>query len=133
MFEFHGWATIHESTTEVDEGNLEFIVRSIQEFISGMNWNVGLLKIYSVNGIYHLSVSGFLNRKTSEVEEIIKLYQFIADQAPGSFGLLYTRDDEDAEGYDNEFKVFVLARGSVRQNKDVYLSPFVPTVEDIIP
>jgi len=130
MYEFHGWATIHETTVEADAGNLEFIIKNIQNFISELNWSSGLLKLYPANGIYHLSVGGFLNRKTSEAEEIIKLYQFIADQAPGSYGLLYTRDDEDIDGYDNEFRVFVLARGSIQQKEDAFLSPFVPVVED---
>lgn len=70
------------------------------------------------------------NRIQKRAEEIINLYQFIADQAPGSYGLLYTRDDEDIEGYDNEFRVFVLARGIIQQKEDVLLSPFVPIVED---
>ncbi|MEK4043319.1 Imm7 family immunity protein [Paenibacillus sp. FSL H8-0048] len=31
--------------------------------------------------------------------------------APGSYGLLYMRDDEDIEGFNNEFKVFILKLG----------------------
>jgi len=130
MYEFHGWATIHETTEESDTGDLELVVKNIQNFISELNWSGGLLRVYPANGTYHLSVGGFLNRKTSEAEEIIKLYQLIADLAPGSYGLLYTRDDEDIEGYDNEFKVFVLVRGSIQQKQDAFLSPFVPVVED---
>lgn len=131
MYEFHGWATIHETTVDADAGNVELIVKNIQKFISELNWcSSGLLKVYPANGVYHLSVGGYLNRKTSEAEEIIKLYQFIADQAPGSYGLLYTRNDEDIEGYNNEFRVFVLARGSIQQQEDAFLSPFVPVVED---
>ncbi|MFC9711766.1 Imm7 family immunity protein [Paenibacillus sp. NPDC056933] len=130
MYEFHGWATIHETTEETDAGRLESIVKNIQDFISELNWNNGLLKLYPANGIYHLSVGGFLNRKTSEVKDIINLYQFIADQAPGSYGVLFTRDDEDIEGYDNEFKVLVLVRGSLQEKEDSFLSPFVPVVED---
>ena len=128
MYEFHGWATIQETTVEADAGNLELIIKNIQSFISGLNWSSGILKLYPANGNYHLSVGGFLNRKTSEAEEIIKLYEFIADQAPGSYGLLYTRDDEDIEGYDNEFRVYVLARGNIQPKEDVFLSPFVPIV-----
>lgn len=130
MYEFHGWATIHETTVEADAGNLELIVENIQNFISELNWSSGLLKVYPANGSYHLSVGGFLNRKTSEAEEIIMLYQFIANHAPGSYGLLYTKDDEDIEGYDNEFIVYVLARGNIQQKEDALLSPFVPVVED---
>lgn len=130
MYEFHGWATIHETTAEADAGSLELIIKNIQSFISELNWSSGLLKLYPANGNYYLSVGGFLNRKTSEAGEVIKLYQFIADQAPGSYGLLYTRDDEDIEGYDNRFKVFVLARGNIQLKEDMFLSPFVPVVED---
>ncbi|WP_338019664.1 Imm7 family immunity protein [Paenibacillus piscarius] len=84
-----------------------------------------------MNGIYHLSVSGFLNRKTSEIDELMMLYQFIANEAPGSYGLLYARDDEDNEGFDNEFKVFVLKQGGIQQKEDYFLSPFNLKVEDI--
>lgn len=130
MYEFHGWATIHETTAEANAGSLELIIKNIQSFISELDWSSGLLELYPANGNCYLSVGGFLNRKTSEAEEIIKLYQFIADQAPGSYGLLYTRDDEDIEGYDNQFRVFVLARGNIQLKEDVFLSPFVPVVED---
>ncbi|MFC6335226.1 Imm7 family immunity protein [Paenibacillus septentrionalis] len=130
MFEFHGWVTIHESTTEVDAGNLESIVKNIQNFIADLHWTSGLLKIYPANGAYHLSVGGLLNRKSTEAEEIIKLYQFIAEHAIGSYGLLYTRDDEDIEGFDNEFRVLVLVRGRIEHKKDTFLSPFAPIVED---
>ncbi|QUL58087.1 hypothetical protein KDC22_08715 [Paenibacillus tritici] len=130
MYEFHGWATIHETTTEADAGNLDSIVKKIQRFISELNWSSGLLEVYPANGNYHLSVGGFLNRKTSEAEEVIKLYQFIADNSSGSYGVLYTRDDEDTEGYENNFRVFVLARGNIQLKEDEFLSPFVPGVED---
>ncbi|KGE19581.1 Imm7 family immunity protein [Paenibacillus wynnii] len=130
MFEFHGWATVHESTTEADAGNLDLIAKNIQNFVANLHWDSGLLKVYPANGAYHLSVGGLLNRKGTEAEEIIKLFQFIAQQAPGSYGLLYTRDDEDIEGFDNEFRVFILARGRIEHKKDAFLSPFVPIVED---
>lgn len=79
MYEFHGWATIHESTVEADAGKLDLIVKRLKEFISNLNWNSGLLNIYSANGEYYLSLGGFLNRKSVEAEEIIKLYLLIAD------------------------------------------------------
>lgn len=132
MYEFHGWATIRETFEEEDAGNLELVFKNIQNFILELGWSAGLLKVYPANGTHHLAVGGFLNHKSFEAGEIIELFQFIADQAPGSYGLLYTRDDEDIEGYDNEFKVYVLARGTLRRQEDVWLSPFVPVVEDDI-
>jgi hypothetical protein len=130
MYEFHGWVTIHETTAEIDAGNLEGIIGNIQGYISKLSWSSGLLKLYPANGMYHLAVGGCLNRKTSEAEDLLQLYRFIAEQAPGSYGLLYTWDDEDIEGYDNEFRVYVLARGNLQLKKDIYLSPCVPVVED---
>lgn len=130
MFEFHGWVTIHESTVEVDEGNLELIANDIRNYIEILQWNSGCLNIYPANGVYHLSIGGNSNRKSAEAEEIIKLYQFIAERAPGSYGVLFTRDDEDVEGFENEFKVIVLARGALQEQKDLLLSPFVPVVAD---
>lgn len=130
MYEFHGWATIHESIVEADAGRLDSIVNGLKDYISNLHWNSGLLNVYAVNGEYHLSLGGFLNRKTVEAKEIIKLYLLIADRAPGSYGLLYTRDDEDTDGFENEFRVFVLARGILQEKKDIFLSPVIPVIEN---
>jgi Immunity protein 7 len=46
-----------------------------------------------------------------------------------SYGLLYTRDDEDP-AHEHTFRVFVLARGTLTERADPFLSPFVPGVED---
>ncbi|MNI89945.1 hypothetical protein D3C73_1474150 [compost metagenome] len=109
---------------------MESIVKSLKVFISNLNWNSGLLNIYAANGDYHLSLGGSSNRKSAEAEEIIKLYRLIGERAPGSYGVLYERDDEDTNGFDNEFRVFVLARGKFQEKKDTLLSPCVPVVED---
>ncbi|MFW5438239.1 Imm7 family immunity protein [Paenibacillus apiarius] len=130
MYEFHGWATIHESTVEVDSGRLGLIVKGLNDYISNLQWNSGLVNIYPANGMYHLSLGGYLNRKSAEADEIIKLYRLIAEQAPGSYGVLYTRDDEDTDGFENEFRVLVLVRGILQEKKDTLLSPFIPIVED---
>lgn len=130
MYEFHGWAAIHETTKEVDAGNLDLIIKRVQNFVSGFHWSNGLFKIYPANGIYYLSVGGLLNRKTNETENLINVYYFLAKEAPGSYGLLYIRDDESVDGHNNEFKVIVLAKGSLQMKEDVLLSPCVPVIED---
>ena len=38
--------------------------------------------------------------------------------------------DDETEGRENQFQVFVLSRGSVKEFSDFYLSPIVPTIED---
>ncbi|MBP2656898.1 MAG: hypothetical protein H6Q73_4467 [Firmicutes bacterium] len=131
MYEFHGWATFRESTGIGEEDNLEKIIDSVKLFIKELNWtNSGILDIRAVNGEYHLSVSGFTNHKGKDAEDVLNLYKFIAQSAPGSYGMLYIRDDEDRNGNDNSFQVLVLSRGSINERKDQFLSPYIPTVED---
>ncbi|NOU92933.1 hypothetical protein GC093_06750 [Paenibacillus sp. LMG 31456] len=47
----------------------------------------------------------------------------------GSYGLLYTQDDEDVED-NNKFVVWKLTRGILTREKDSFLSPYIPVVED---
>lgn len=131
MYEFHGWVSIRETPSVVDEERLDEIIDSIKLFIKNLNWATGgILDVQAVNGEYHLSVSGFTNHKGKDAEDVLKLYRFIAQKAPGSYGILYTRDDEDPSGNDNRFQVLVLARGSLVEHEDPFLSPFVTVVED---
>jgi hypothetical protein len=132
MVEFHGWATIHESTVEVDSGNLQIILNKIKEQINESIGENVFIKLYPVNGEYHLSTSGHLNRKTSEVNELLNLFRFIATISPGAYGLIYLKDDEDKEGFENSFRVYVLSRGNLEVKVDNFLSPIIPVIEDII-
>src|SRR5262249_59694230 len=88
-----------------------------------------ILGLRAVNGEYFLWAGGFTNHFSADVQEVIDLYSFVATIAPGSYGLLYIHDDEDKGGEYNEFQVWRLARGSVTKQRDVYLSPYDPTVE----
>ncbi|KRF32213.1 hypothetical protein ASG93_04815 [Paenibacillus sp. Soil787] len=57
----------------------------------------------------------------------------MSENLPGSYGLLYVHNDEDFKGEDdnsNNFIVWKLARGKLTQEKDNYLSPYIPVVED---
>jgi hypothetical protein len=58
------------------------------------------------------------------------LFIEVGRRARGSYGLLHVRDSED-EVRHNEFVTFSLARGHFRRHRDEFLSPFVPTVEDV--
>lgn len=130
LFDFHGWITIQESTSEVDEGNLESIVQDLKEHIAGLEWNQSMLQLHAVNGSYRIIIDGLTNRKSKEAHDIIELLEQIGKVAPGSYGLIHLRDDENLQGLDNEFKVLVLARGKVNVKKDTFLSPCIPIIED---
>jgi len=130
MYEFHGWVVIRETPKIVDEENIDYIVQDIEQTINKLNWNSGVLKLFVVNGEYRILVSGLSNHKAQEAEEVFELYKYVAKIARGSYGLLYVRDDEDIAGLDNEFVVHVLVRGNFTIQKDTFLSPFIPVVED---
>jgi hypothetical protein len=52
----------------------------------------------------------------------------VARELPDSYGLLYVRDDDHTE-FDNEFRVWRMARGDFSERADPFLSPVIPTVE----
>jgi len=128
MYEFHGWVTIRQAYNEKDEepDHLNTLYGLLQDYISQLNWNTGLIDLRWVNLYPHLAVSGLNNRKDSYASEIMSLYNYIARIAPGSYGLLYTLDDD----VENEFRVFVLTKGKIQEHSDPFLSPFMPVVED---
>jgi hypothetical protein len=72
---------------------------------------------------------GVKNHATPLRQEMLDVYTYIGQVAPGSYGLLYMLDDEDPR-HENAFSVFVLVRGTLTERADPFLSPFVPTVED---
>jgi hypothetical protein len=83
-----------------------------------------------LNGQAQLWVSGFKNHTTPLAQNMLGLFTHIGDVAPGSYGLLYMLDDEDPE-HENRFSVYVLARSTLSEQTDPFLSPFVPLVEDL--
>lgn len=87
-------------------------------------------KIKAQNGDYFMEFSIYANRMNKEVLEAFELYKKIGEMAEGSYGLIYLYDDEAADGKENMFQVFVLARGEVKREKDSYLSPIIPVIAD---
>jgi hypothetical protein len=55
---------------------------------------------------------------------------WIGAVAPGSFGLLYTWNDEGPASVSNRFEIRRLVRGILSIHEDTLLSPCIPTVED---
>ncbi|WP_162240377.1 Imm7 family immunity protein [Nocardia arizonensis] len=65
-----------------------------------------------------------------EGQEVVDSFRRIAAVAPGSYGIMYIRDDEDYSGSGNEFQVLVMRRGIITVAGDTLLSPCVPMIED---
>ncbi|MFJ8775545.1 Imm7 family immunity protein [Streptomyces microflavus] len=86
-----------------------------------------LLDLRWMNGEPFIHLGGFSNHRSSP--DVAELFEHVAEVAPGSYGLLHVRDDEDP-GHGNEVRVLRLVRGRVTQHTETLLSPCIPTVED---
>lgn len=129
MYEYHGWATIRASASFDDDIDDAPIVQEIRDYIHELNWSNGVLDIRGVNGDFQVWMAGLDNHKPSEKYDPIEIFKKIGDVAPGSYGILYIRDSDDVESF-NEFKVHTLIRGAVNEHEDPFLSPFIPKLED---
>ena len=131
MVELHGWALIRENfTVDNEDLNLDYIINYLTQEIKKLDVDKDLLRISMCNGESSLIVNKFTNHFSDDIKEILDLFKLIATIAPGSYGLLYLRDDEDKTGFSNDFQVFVLSKGSFKQQKDPFLSPCIPMIED---
>ncbi|VTS06801.1 Uncharacterized protein OS=Leptolyngbya sp. Heron Island J GN=N836_31190 PE=4 SV=1: Imm46 [Tuwongella immobilis] len=130
MFEFHGWATIRVPDPDIDptrRWELEAIaVARLREAIARADDQFSLFDVRQTgNELIVLYTHGLRNHR---FHPVIELFQWVATELPDSYGLLYLRDDE-AEGHENEFRVWRLARGVFEERSDPFLSPCTPTVE----
>lgn len=131
MYEIHGWFGLAESTEETDRGSLDRIVERIRQDVAGHTWPSLAISLDALNGQYVLTISANPNRRRDEVEFVHELVEFIRANLPGSWGILYERDDETEQPPGpNAYKVTVLARGRLAEHADPFLSPVNPTIED---
>jgi hypothetical protein len=129
MFEAHGWATTRLSADGGAEGEATQYpdLRSEIEKVVGAAANVVARFDADLNGSAILTVSASKNHR---YEGVIDLFRWVAQHYPGSYGLLYVHDAEDARGFDNDFRVWRLARGRITELADPFLSPLIATIED---
>lgn len=129
MLELHGWVTIRETYKVIyeEEDNVDNIINKVKREIENLSWFKPQIK--ALNGEWFLEFTLFANRKNPQTQEVFELYKKIGKMAEGSYGLIYLYDDED-EGKENEFQVFSLSKGIVKEFRDSYLSPIIPIIED---
>jgi hypothetical protein len=131
MHEFHAWIGLSESTEESDLGGLQQAVGELQEVAADSKWHDAIFEVKNLNGQYFLMAAGMVNRCREEGERLDLFLAIVARKLPGSWGLIYERDDEmpDPPG-PNAFRVRVMARGKVIEHPDPFLSPCNPVIED---
>ena len=59
------------------------------------------------------------------------LLSTVAERLPGSWGIVYQRDDEMPQPIGpNRYRVRVTTRGRLQEHADPFLSPIKPVIED---
>lgn len=129
MLELHGWVTIRETykASFDEEDHVDIVIEKIKNEIDRLSWFKPQIK--ALNGEWFMEFTIFANRPNPQTQEVFRLYEKIGELAEGSYGLIYLYDDEDKKKGD-EFQVYALTRGLVREFGDPFLSPVIPTVED---
>jgi hypothetical protein len=131
VYEFHGWVVLAESAEESDVGGLGAALDEVRARLEGSGWPPANAVLGWRNGRAVLTLEGAANRPGAEAGALDELLGFVAARLPGSYGLLYERDDERIEPPGpNAFRVRVLARGEIRDGEDPFLSPCRPVIED---
>ncbi|MFJ1707425.1 Imm7 family immunity protein [Kitasatospora sp. NPDC088346] len=85
-----------------------------------------LLDLRWMNGQVFVHFGGFCNHRDVE---IVEFFREAGERAPGSYGLLHVRHDEDA-ARENEVLVIRMVRGRVTEHAEPLLSPCIPALED---
>ena len=82
------------------------------------------------NGLHTVSINLLQRRDRGTVTSVIELFTAVADELRGSYGLIYCLDDERTEAaWTNRWVVWTIARGTVAQAEDPFLSPVDPVIE----
>lgn len=127
MVELHGWLSIWETYGDEDllsRDELDGITRKVKDVVSESG-----LELRYINGVPFVNTLLCSNHRTVQVDNIIGAYTKIAQTATGSYGVIYLRDDEDAEHY-NDFRIYVFKKGTCTQRIDKDFSPCIPMIED---
>ncbi|GHH73603.1 hypothetical protein GCM10018781_38380 [Kitasatospora indigofera] len=129
MFEYHGWINVLESARADDDDHDE---RRLRGIVEGIERRIGeiaspyLLDLRWMNGQAFIHFGGCPNHRDAE---IVRFFGEVGERAPGSYGLLHVRDDEDP-ARENEVLVIRMVRGRVTEHSEPLLSPCIPVLED---
>lgn len=131
MYTANGWFELAEDTEESDRGNLRSVVADLEVRLQELQGHTAFSHVHALNGEYFLVVQVFANRRRHEAQQVDSLLEHLATALPGSWGILYDRDDEATEPPGpNAYRVRVLARGQITEREDPFLSPCNPVIED---
>lgn len=129
MYEIHGWVVVSTSTIEEDDEEKAKVLVDLRHRVAMFSYGNPDVRLLSLNGEDRVTVSALLNHDGPAVLDVLSFYEWIGDAAPGSYGIMFARDDENPLR-ENQFVVYVMKRGKVTIQSDPFLSPCVPLIED---
>ncbi|MCX5582083.1 Imm7 family immunity protein [Streptomyces erythrochromogenes] len=136
MFEYHGWISVQESAdaddSDSDSDHGDVLLARIAEAVEARITEIdspGLLDLRWMNGELFLHLGGLRNHRDPEV---LEFFGEVGRLAPGSYGVMHVRDDEDP-GRENEVRVLRMVRGRVHEDVEAALSPCIPVLEEPYP
>jgi len=146
VFEYHGWITLWRTPAQDDDFEVDMhfdsvVIAQVRAWLNAFGY---VADLHNHNGMPMVWLQGHPNHCLGLDADLVALYRRIGDVAPGSYGLLYMRDDEAGSNYGSldgasipvdpilahTWRLFVLKRGQVEEREDPFFSPHVPTVED---
>lgn len=130
MYEVHAWCNVSENAYDGDSGTLESGIAELREKLAQIQWGSSVIDLQCVNGFWCLNVTLYPNRPRGDDGELDDLFAWVGERFPGSYGLIYDRNDELPEPDRNRFRVRVMARGKITEGEDPFLSPVAPVIED---
>jgi hypothetical protein len=131
MYQYHGRFALAETPEDIDDGGLRAVLPEVQSYLDRLTSTPDAAQLRWMNGQPFVNVDGKAKRPREDGRALTDLVNFLAQRLPGSYGLLYESDDERTEPPgNNAFRVRVLARGSVTERDDPFLTPLQPVIED---
>ncbi len=130
MFEYHAWLAVQNSPAGDTQSDRDSAYERVDIRLNPLRSLPGLVDVRRVNGMTQVSLSGFTNHRAGGGQDAIDAFVDIGRLAPGSYGLMHLRDDEDPSGRTNEFQILAMRRGTVISESDRLLSPCEPCIED---
>lgn len=130
MITENGWAVISESYI-YDDDLYDQKGRILADILAYIDRSIVAAKVdmYYLSGspVFHFALG--TNHYTADTDDLIALFRYIAQVAPGSYGQLHVYDDENRFENSVVMDVFVMCRGEVVRRLDPYFTPYLPNVE----
>jgi hypothetical protein len=131
LYEYHGWIVVSSDPYDPPLAQEAAAIKVVEEIVSSPDWPNGFIEMRHFNGKSTVVLGGLENRPGRVLGELKLVLRSIVAAAPGSYGLIYWRADEDeSPPGPNEFHVLAVAKGKVLERFDPFLSPANPTIED---